>query len=390
VSTGPWNDDEMEPLAPLPPHERGWRHPSELGDQTWRQTEPPIALGRGLAAATGMFAGLLALALLMTMLPTHAGRSAAASVRSTIGVLTSDDTGPLVDPGSSGTATTAPATETSDVTLMPNPRTEAMLRTMPTYQVYGGSGLAIAVVIATSAGHLVLTTADAVRANLTVELALSDGSTMVVPVLFVDQRSGLALLAPSAARALRSMVPFRVAPGIAPGDELTFFGDRSITLRIADDGSLSSAWEADSTIHDGSPVINQRGELVALCSYHNGLHHLIGVDSLAAIEQALAAYTADSPVWMGISVSTDDSGAVRIDALDPSGPAAAAGLAVGDRIVSVEGTSVSAIRDLSALLALFEPGDQLTVTVRGADSAGGAERPERTVVVTLGAPHSSI
>lgn len=374
----------MEPLAPLPPHERGWRHPSELGEQAWRQSEPPIALGRGLAAATGMFGGLLALAILMTMLPTHAGRSAVSSVRSTIGIITPGDAETSLEPDDSATATTAATTEPSDVRQVPDPRSEAMLRTLPTYQVRGGSGLAVAVVITTSAGRLVLTTADAVRADLTVELALSDGTTTIVPVLFVDQRSGLALLAPSAARALRSMPPFRVASRVSPGDVLTFFGDHSVTIQVENDGSLSSDWGLDTSIYDGSPVINQRGELVALCSHYGGVQHLIGVDSLAAIEQALAAYTAESPVWMGISVSADDDGSVHIDALDPDGPAAAAGLAVGDRIVSVDGASVSEISDLSALLALFDPGDRIAVVALGTDGA------ERRVFVTLGAPHSSI
>ena len=76
------NDDELYPIAPIPAHERQWRHPSEMGEQAWVASEPPLTIGRGLTAATGVIGSVLALAVLWTMLPTHAGRTAAVSVPS--------------------------------------------------------------------------------------------------------------------------------------------------------------------------------------------------------------------------------------------------------------------------------------------------------------------
>lgn len=387
MNNGRWDDDDMEPLAPLPPHERGWRHPSEMGEQAWRQSEPPIAIGRGLAAATGVFGGLLGLALLMTMLPTHPGRTASAAVRSSISLLPPDSGSAageaLVEPGESDPDTTQTDSESTIAGSAVDPRIEALRNTMPTYQLRNGSDVAVAVVVTSSAGRLVLTTADAVRSDLTVELATGGGTT-TVSVLFVDQRSGLALLEPSAARAAHSTNPFRVASSLDPGDVLTFFGDHSVALTVGDDGSLSDVWELDPSIHDGSPVVNQRGELVALCSFHDGIHHLIGLDSLGAIEQALTAYRANQQVWLGVSVTDDGSGAVRVGAIDPTGPAASAGLLVGDVIRSVDGATVRELGDLTALLALHDPDDQVVVVVRGVDGS------ERRLVVTLAAPHSSI
>lgn len=375
----------MEPLAPLPPHERGWRHPSEIGDQAWRQSEPPIAIGRGLAAATGVFGGLLALALLMTLLPTHPGREAAATVRSSIGFLTPDTSAAsdgFAEPADTSTPTTLSPTDT-DLLAPLDPRIEALRNTMPTYQLRGGPDTAVAVVVTSSAGRLVLTTAAAVRSDLTVELATSSGDTVVASVLFVDQRSGLALLEPSAARVARSASPFRVAASVAPGDVLTFFGDRSVALEVNDDGTVSNRWELDRSLHDGSPVVNQRGELVALCSFHDGAHHLIGLASLGAIEQALAAYRASSQVWLGVSV-TDDESTVRVEAVDGAGPAATAGVVVGDAIVAFDGASVHEVGDLMALLCLHEPLDQIVLTLRSTDGR------ERQVTVVLASPHSSI
>jgi S1-C subfamily serine protease len=70
--------DEEYPDAPVPQHERVWRHPSELGEAMWQRSEPPLAIGRGLLITSGAIGGLLALAVLWAMLPTNAGGGASA------------------------------------------------------------------------------------------------------------------------------------------------------------------------------------------------------------------------------------------------------------------------------------------------------------------------
>ncbi len=62
------------PPAPLPAHERTWRHPSELGRSAWFHTEPPLTIGGGLLLTTSTIGGLLSLAVLWAMLPS-AGRA---------------------------------------------------------------------------------------------------------------------------------------------------------------------------------------------------------------------------------------------------------------------------------------------------------------------------
>ena len=62
MSRSDWDDDEQYEVAPLPAHERVWRHPSEMGEQAWLHSEPPLAIGRGLTMATGTIGCVLALA----------------------------------------------------------------------------------------------------------------------------------------------------------------------------------------------------------------------------------------------------------------------------------------------------------------------------------------
>ena len=69
MEPGEREDDEQYPPAPLPQHEREWRHPSEIGQAAWVRNEPPLAIGRGLLVTTGVIGGLIGLAVLWTMLP---------------------------------------------------------------------------------------------------------------------------------------------------------------------------------------------------------------------------------------------------------------------------------------------------------------------------------
>ena len=42
VERGEWDEEPEYPRAPLPAHERQWRHPSEQGATAWSQSEPPL------------------------------------------------------------------------------------------------------------------------------------------------------------------------------------------------------------------------------------------------------------------------------------------------------------------------------------------------------------
>ncbi|MBI5087375.1 MAG: hypothetical protein HZB15_00470, partial [Actinobacteria bacterium] len=66
-------DDSFYAAAPLPPHERTWRHPSELGQAAWMLSEPPVAIGRGLLVTTGAIGCVLGIAVLWLLVPIGGG-----------------------------------------------------------------------------------------------------------------------------------------------------------------------------------------------------------------------------------------------------------------------------------------------------------------------------
>lgn len=387
------NDDELYPSAPIPAHERQWRHPSEVGEQAWVASEPPLTIGRGLSAATGVIGGVLALAVLWTMLPTHAGRSAGVSVRSTVANTTAFG-------GSSTTASMAPSTtaigtSTSvDTTSVPSssslptstdtaPPVSNKPTPLPTYAVTVGTSVdPVAVAVAVNDGALIITTASAVSDDNTVALLLPNGDIEQAEVLLVDQRSGFAVLAHEPGS---TMASFTVATDVQPGDELTFYGADTATAVVQDDGSIATTGTDPSApvgdLPEGTPVVNQRGELVALCSHDDGTPSLVSLDHLDSLRKALA-HAAGSKVWMGVMLNVVD-GTLVIDSLNDGGPAAVAGLQAGDELVSVNGVAVTDTTSVGAALAALQPGDTVTVVVTRAGE-------QRSIDVVLAAPRASI
>ena len=399
MSRSDWNDDGQDDPAPLPAHERAWRHPSELGEQAWVYSEPPLTIGRGLTAATGAIGGLLAMAVLLTMLPTQAGRNVVATARSTIveltgtGLVTSRST-VSVDSAASLPQSTTPIVGVTitvrpgaGIDLSPTSVATTIQRPIPTYQVTVASALSPgAVAVSVNGGSLLITTAQAVSVDSMVDLMLSDGTSSTARVLFVDDRRGLAVLVPldGDGTNTRGIESFTVSPTVSAGDELTFFGDHQMTLTVTDQNTIDSVWAADESIREGTPVVNQRGELVALCTHSNGVGRLVQLGNLDELQQTIASYTMSATVWFGISVVKNASGELTIDAVDPAGPAVTAGLTSGDVLQSLDGAAVSDSRSVTTLLAGHEPGDIVPVGVRHSDGTFA------TLNVTLGDPRTTL
>jgi hypothetical protein len=76
-----------------------------------------------------------------------------------------------------------------------------------------------------------------------------------------------------------------------------------------------------------------------------------------------------------------DTVGVQIMELLPDGPAAEAGLLVGDVIVAVEGKALAPEQSLAEIVANYQPGDQLNLQVQ----RGGDPNAEKAIAITLGA-----
>ncbi|MCB0981372.1 MAG: PDZ domain-containing protein [Ilumatobacteraceae bacterium] len=358
-----WDDEDgaAYPPAPLPAHEREWRHPSEVASETWARTEPPLVIGRGLTVATGVLGLVLTVALVWTLVPTDAGTASVVSVRSTL-----DGSSFSLSPTVDATAPTQdnlapPATDAPDSTAADTAATaSSTTHPMPTYQVtYETNTRPGAVAVALHGGRLVVTTATAVGAD-SVELLTPDGGTNRAQVLFVDARSGLAVLAPTARTAAEA---FEVAAAVADGDTLTVMADPAVEVIVGADGVAGLPCGDNPELPEGTPVVDAHGALVALCTITEaGASVMIPVADLDALRRAMGSAVAPT-VWLGVVVNDNPAGTLTVGAVDPDGPAAAAGFDVGDTIVSVDGEPVADVAELAGLLALHQPGDVVVIVV---------------------------
>jgi len=224
-----------------------------------------------------------------------------------------------------------------------------------------------AAVVAGDNGDVILVTTAAAVSNRESLQVTFDGSTAVdAAVVFVDQRAGIAVL--SADPAMIADIP-RLVVGAVPTDS-TFVtalaGDGASLDLVADDAG--SLWIADwassntsATTAEGTPLIDEAGALVGLCTHQGNGMVLVRIDQLSSLhvpEQFRGAPR------MGVVLDGAAADALTIDFVEPDGAAASAGLRVGDVIVAVDNIPVLTQSQLDTALKGRRPGDTIAVTVR--------------------------
>ncbi|MEI6402579.1 MAG: PDZ domain-containing protein [Actinomycetota bacterium] len=405
-SDDPWGDDPhgpgdptaAYPTAPLPAHERVWRHPSELGQAQWAMSEPPLVVGRGLLAATGAIGTVLGLTVLWMLVPAGfdsgrdqptAGPDVTRSVQALAVVTTAT---PPADGAtgsdSSASVATLPAESVPPNTLRlsaspPRGSGEPATATAPT---------AIAVMV--NGTGLLLTTAAAVKTFAEVAVADQHDEPLIAQVVAVDQ--GVALLAPSElGDTPLDVIGFDSIATADVGDPVMVLGDDDleVTFPAADaalDFGPANAAESNpvADLAEGTPVVDTDGALVGLCTMVTAddgstAVHVVSIAALLGTEPTSSSpvpgdepsepgvtSTTDAPVapdrtaWLGVQLEHEaDHIGARIDAVMPGSPADSAGLRVGEVVVAIDGRMVASVNDLVAAIAAHQIGDVVVLTV---------------------------
>ncbi len=251
-----------------------------------------------------------------------------------------------------------------------------------TIRVTGGgdtSSTAIAVVV--GGVPVVLTTASAVRdADETVTLAFDDGRTASATVALTV--NGIALLTSTEAPAAAA---FKIASTPHDGDTVTLLGatPATVALHVNSSGTLWLQSWSGTDVAEGTPVVDGQGRVVALCSKGTNGPKLVTIDQRtlrSALDSATAGSTATtrpSKPYLGVYLNADPQGSLTINAVDPNGPAAAAGIVAGDAVVAIDAAPLASSDDLFEVLAEHRPDDSVSVTVQHADGS------QRTVDLVL-------
>lgn len=378
-------DDAFGFQPPLPPDDRLWRHPSELGSGA--SGHAVTIVNRPKVAGRVWLVGIVSALL---------GSAATVAVLVGFGAFHHPKTTPPVE-----TVPISVPTETgADELAWAEPVLPAVARVET--ETPNGTRRGTAVVYR-SDGHL-LTTSDAVEGATAITITFADGSGESADVVGIDSADDVAVL-----KVDRTDLPTATI-GSASTLEL---GERAIVISSASDrpgaptvgvglisGLSQRVEESDGDVmHDmvqtnvrlspdasGSPLVDSSGTVVGIVTRRGSDPSASGRDSSTELEVRYATTiewakrVADDlvetghvrQVWLGVRGAdlTDNEiaglgrGGAKLMSVADGSPAATAGLQPGDVVLGVDNQFVTSSSDLVVALRIHQPGDAIAISYR--------------------------
>jgi putative serine protease PepD len=271
-------------------------------------------------------------------------------------------------------------------------------------QIRSARGLGSGIVYDGS-GHVV-TNAHVVAGSTSFQVTVADGSTHTASLVGVFAQGDLAVIDVTGAslRPARFADSSKVRTGeyaLAIGNPLGLRssvtqGIVSATSRTVSEGSgiaLPSVIQTSAAINPGNSggaLVDASGAVIGIPtlaaldpelggSAAPGIGFAISSNTVRSIVPQLIAHrrvTASGRAGLGVELRTMPGGGALVAAVTSGGPAAAAGIAPGDVLVSIAGSPASTTDDIAVALAQQKPGATVPVEVRGPNGT-------RTVKVKL-------
>jgi len=382
----PLDEDPRSPL--LPPDDRLWRHPSELGGPHPTLPLDPVVVrrrwllshpSRRSALTAGVVGALLATG--VVALGTHLADSMEGSGLSRLGR------------ASGGLQTTPLATAvghelSSDLATDVTRVSAAMVFVAVTR---GATSASVRGLIVRADG-MILVPANGLTRTASLLVTLANGDLYVGSLVGADATSGLAIVhingATGLPTALLSADPmtddsFALAVTTPGGTAFSLGAVRGLYARPRVGGHrLLGQLTTDlspSSGPPGSPLLASTGAVEGIITGSTR-------DGAVAAPAALAAAVADelmatgqvSHGWLGLegTTTTGRPAGVRVTSLAAKGSLAAAGIKPGDVIVSLDRTPVTSLAELRAELYVLQPGTRVRIGF-----VAGALRSARSVVL---------
>ncbi len=262
-----------------------------------------------------------------------------------------------------------------------------------TLNTSSGSALASGSIM-TSNGYI-LTNDHVVQGGTNIKVITSTNQTYAATVTGTDQADDLAVVKINATNlptitfadsSKAEVGQFVIAVGnpLGVGESATF-GIISALNRTVSEGSpaayIPDAIQTSAPINPGNSggaLIDLNGQLVGIPTLGaidteygntpaNGIGYAIPSDRAVNIANQIittgSANTGRAYFGLNRQIQDDPNGGVDVTGIDPSGPAAKAGLQVGDVIVQIDNTQITDSTTFESVLATHNPGDQITVTV---------------------------
>jgi putative serine protease PepD len=312
-----------------------------------------------------------------------------------------------------GSATQAPALAQRPPDSMAGVAKKVM-PSVVTIRVAAGAGLSLGSGFVASDDGYVITNDHVVADGLgSTTVTFDDGQSTTARVVGRDPESDLAVLKVS--RAGLTPVEFGNSDAVAVGDPVLAFGSPLALANTVTAGIVSAldrplqegspgqqvryyaAIQTDAAINHGNsggPLVDAAGRVIGVNSVikslasqdedagNIGLAFAIPINQAKRIAQEIidsgAARRTVIGAQVGAASGANGGGGARVASVEPNGPAAAAGLEVGDLITKLDGHPVGEPGDLIALVRKYAPGSVVSVEYR----RGGDQQ---TASVTLAA-----
>lgn len=245
-----------------------------------------------------------------------------------------------------------------------------------------------------SADGIILTNAHVVRDAKEVTVKLTDRREFVAKVLGFDAKTDIAVLKIDAKNL--PTVTIGKTSDLRPGEWVLAIGspfgfENTVTAGVVSakgrslpDDTAVPFIQTDVAVNPGNsggPLFNSRGEVVGINSQiysrsggYQGLSFAIPMDLASKIKDQIVAHGKVEHARLGVSIQeinqaladsfklSSPEGAL-VSSIEKGGPAAKAGLEVGDVIRKVNGQPVVSSGDLPAIISLALPGDKVQLDI---------------------------
>lgn len=326
-------DFEAWPPAPLPPHERAWRHPSELGATTVHVVaHPQPAMSRKATVATVAVGVLLVAGAVRMMVPSSSGRTTTSAADSGLSIVTTAIQ--EVPPAGSEPDPTAPATNQPTSTAAPTfsslrftttlvshvtsgtPTTGVATGGVTEFTMLGTATPTYAVVL--NDGRYLATSAVAVSGMDTVEVQMPSGGTAEAVVIHQSGPIALLDLAGASAPPVSHGEPPEAGEVVTVGSP-----DGEVLATVGEDNEQGyRRLSSDQPLHESGPVYDADRVVVGICTRSHDTAWLVPVlllDDLAAQQPGTPPVSSTST-----SVATSTTSSTSTTSTSTSAPSSTA------------------------------------------------------------------
>jgi hypothetical protein len=321
-------DFEPWPPAPLPPHERTWRHPSELGATTVHVVaRPQPAMSRKATVVTVAVGVLLVAGAVRMIVPSSSGRTSTSAADTGLSFVTTaiqevptagTEPDPTVATTERPTGTTAPtftslrATTTLGANVTSGgPSVSAGSTEVPEFTMVGTAMPTYAVVLDT--GRYLATSSVAVNGMDTVDVLMPSGDTAQAVVIHHAGPIALLDLAESSAPPAAHGEPPEAGDVVTVGSP-----DGEVPATVGEDNEDGyRRLTSEHPLHESGPVYDADGVVVGICTRSQDTAWLVPVlmlDHLAAQQPGTPPVTSTST---SVATSTTSSSSTTSTSTSP-------------------------------------------------------------------------